>query len=208
VQSLQGQWLCRGKSELHRAGCRSREPKGPQAWAGRRKPVLTESAAESRPLRETGVRVKRRCKRPPLRTARSGGKANPTWSKIKYDAGKATRLYPDTTMGIGISIGLIAISPGRRRPGKINDHRAGSARLWISARVPTHKIRLIAWPPEIHSYRPHGHYRHKSVAPAPESGVSHHSYGSRRFVCLPESSAFRSSGESGAGHYVAYLAAD
>jgi len=32
-------------------------------------------------------------------------------------------------MGIGISIGLIAISPGRRRPGKINDHRAGSARF-------------------------------------------------------------------------------
>jgi len=32
-------------------------------------------------------------------------------------------------MGIGISIGLIAISPGRHRPGKINDHRAGSARF-------------------------------------------------------------------------------
>ena len=110
--------------------------------------------------------MKRRCKRPPLRTARSGGKANPTWSKIKYDAGKATRLYPDPDLSEsrdGISIGLIATSPGRRRPGKINDHRAGLAcsrrrpsadGLW-RAGLPAHKIRLIAWPPEIHCAEVH-----------------------------------------------------
>jgi len=71
--------------------------------------------------------VKRRCKRPPLWAARPKGKANPTWSKIKYDAAKATRLNPDTARKwIGISIGLIATSPGRPlRPGKINDYRAG-----------------------------------------------------------------------------------
>jgi len=63
VQPLHGIGSCRGKSELHRAGCRPRTQV--QDRGQRRKPSVTDSATESIPLRFSGARVKRRCKRPP-----------------------------------------------------------------------------------------------------------------------------------------------
>lgn len=53
----------RGKSEHHRTGCRPRALL--KSGSTGLKTCTTDSATENRPLRNSGVRVKRWCKRPP-----------------------------------------------------------------------------------------------------------------------------------------------